>query len=1129
MNAFGHIKRLNAVCVGLREILQAPRRAKWKGSDLQVFASMLRRLSLIAAAMIAATVSAQAAGPCADITASDVEVSIEAPDGLESGNPFSLSWRSDAFDCDAAHYLIIALPERVRFSGEGAFALAPNESAPFEIAYRADAMRLAVPLHEEGGSAGAISVIPFITGTLALDWAIAIVEPGGTRIVEGGSVNAELNAGQPKIVIQDIYASERPTETVLSASGDFRLDVFNGFFRVTDTLTGALVVAAEGYRPGFSPSSRFLHVFGDKASQFRVFDLYSESLVLDLDREGAGGRGFFVQGLEWSQGDTFLLVAYEAAGAVGFNEMLFDKPYRYRAVRCGACSPEEAIVAIDAEQALVVLDGAVYSLLGAEAAAEFDGSQDSPLSRVLERAGLEISDLSPSADPVKGEPRWFFNGARTASLDYRTGNPIFMAGDETSPADQTDEAIVGDWEALRRGAVALGRTEIVNRDTRISQRLSAFGIDLQPTTLLISERLTFLYMLEDFDSYDDEDYERARDLYRVEPGRAAMARGLASAETAEAIDKAVFSLTRDHDACGRASPHRAFDGQAQLWSWKQGERLHQVVQYYCYVSTGAIPAGIAFLITSEGGRADYAVLAETLDGEMELEGSYDLHPWVPEDKAQSLVDIQMYGPLRVFRPGGQLLALLNSQGSLAVYDMRRQRMLFSVNEVAEFANVVNFAATLDGAHIVQINDNGSFFAYAISTGGQALAGRYLDDEVVVFDSDLRFDATAEGASHVHLKFPGDRNLYQLRQFEASLRAPGMGPMRLKGQAGSVNSTISAPPAIALKLAPEQPGGAFVKLQVEAAAAGGLRDIVIYRDGKAVEIISVEGRSAVIERDIPVHAQTRWLAARAREAGGIVSTGAEVAVDLAARAKAVPAGRLFAVAVGTDTYDDPGISRLNYAASDARAFAAALDKAGSGYYSEKFLEVLEDVPNLSEALPAAIAASVSQMTANDTLFVHIAGHGMLGEDGGLYLADRATRIDDVQGTALAWSQLSDALSSAPGRIFIFLDACHSGSAGMTTNDEAVDSLLASSDASITVIAASKGRQFSFEGARFAGGAFTSALAAIFSDVEAYDENGNGVVEFSELYRALKHRVVSDTEGEQIPWVSRSGLVGDAPVL
>jgi hypothetical protein len=1077
---------------------------------------------------------AQESGGCSQTSSIEIDVSVDPSADPKSGKPFRLMWDARHLRCKDPHYLVIALPERVRFSGSGAVALGPGERAPHDIGYREDRMRLAIPLRSGASLEGEITIVPFLTGSMKIEWAIAIPQGEITRIVEGEGISFDVRPGPPKIVIQDVYAADRPLDTLTSESGDYRLDIFDGYFRVTDTLTGALVVAAEGYRPGFSPTSRFLHVFGDKASQLRVFDLYSETLALDLDPEGAGGRGFFVQGLEWSAGDTFLMVAYEAAGAVGFKEMLFDRAFRYQAEGCGACSPDETIVAIDIENAVVAIGrpgdgpgrGDLYSLLADRQIVDRESEQTVPL-----LVSLDPTVSTPTQRPARyvrkpSGPDWFLNGSRKSSIDYRQGVPIILAGEAVTA--QAEEKVAIEDEASWRSIVALKRTGLLNRETRLTKRLSSLGIDLSPTPELAFDRLTFLHVGEDYDSYSEEDYERLGELYRIEPGRAALARGLASRDLAKAIDEKVFGLTEDHNTCGLASVNRAFKGQAQLWTWKDGSRLYQVIQYYCYVSTGGIPAGIAFLVTADENKIDYSVLGETVDGEMELYGSYVREPWSPEDKGPSLANIQMYGALRVFRPDGSRLALVNAQGSLAVYDVARGRTVLSIDELQEFARVANVAATIDGKHIVQINDDGRFFIYELRTGTQVLSGRYLDDEVVVYDKALRFDATAEGANHVHLKFPGDRSLYQLSQFDAVLRTANIAARWLGGASEPQQSTvITSPPAVTVSLVSKAHVSATV--QIHASAARELKDIRVYRDGRLIDTLPLGAHETALETSLKISPETRTLAVRATDKFGATSAAAVLSLDSGASGKDKAVGRLFVVAVGTDTYDDPRIADLRYAASDARAFAKAVLGAGSPYYNQVHTTVLENRPNLSVVLPEQIKSIAARMTDADTLLVHIAGHGLLGEDGGFYLADRTTRIDDLLATAMAWTDLSEALSSAAGRVFIFLDACHSGAAGSATNDQAVDSLLASAKAPINVIAASKGRQFSFEGGQFAGGAFTSALNEILLDVSSHDSNGNGVLEFSELYRSLKQRVVTDTRGEQIPWISRSDLVGDAPVL
>ena len=86
--------------------------------------------------------------------------------------------------------------------------------------------------------------------------------------------------------------------------------------------------------------------------------------------------------------------------------------------------------------------------------------------------------------------------------------------------------------------------------------------------------------------------------------------------------------------------------------------------------------------------------------------------------------------------------------------------------------------------------------------------------------------------------------------------------------------------------------------------------------------------------------------------------------------------------------------------------------------------------------------------------------------------------------------------------------------------------------MTVISASKGRQFSLEDSELGGGVFTTLLTygAFNPERRAGDDrNGNGVIEMSEFYRALKRRVTKFTKGRQTPWIARNQMVGEIPLF
>ncbi|MGO8019984.1 hypothetical protein AB9E19_34295, partial [Rhizobium leguminosarum] len=78
--------------------------------------------------------------------------------------------------------------------------------------------------------------------------------------------------------------------------------------------------------------------------------------------------------------------------------------------------------------------------------------------------------------------------------------------------------------------------------------------------------------------------------------------------------------------------------------------------------------------------------------------------------------------------------------------------------------------------------------------------------------------------------------------------------------------------------------------------------------------------------------------------------------------------------------------------------------------------------------------------------------------------------------------------------------------------------------LTVLAAAKGRQESL-GRREVGGLFTNAIVTVLGkERDRYDNNHNGRIEASELYRGVKTLVFAASDGKQTPWIINSRLVG-----
>ena len=244
--------------------------------------------------------------------------------------------------------------------------------------------------------------------------------------------------------------------------------------------------------------------------------------------------------------------------------------------------------------------------------------------------------------------------------------------------------------------------------------------------------------------------------------------------------------------------------------------------------------------------------------------------------------------------------------------------------------------------------------------------------------------------------------------------------------------------------------------------------------------------------------------------------------------------LHAVLVGINSYGQPKL-KLNFAASDARRLADALQSERGKYFAEVEVTPLLNNKASSNAILTALQNALIRAKPGDLVLFSFAGHGIQGANGRFYLAPSGFDANDPDNTGLAWARVGQrSHSRSKTRVLVALDACHSGSADIESigsNDQAVSELLSGHHEPIVVFAASKGRQFSQEDPpgkppRWGGGVFTNAIVrSLTNDRTLTDSNANGALEVSELYRAVKSFVVKETSGEQTPWLVRHDLIGD----
>ena len=167
-------------------------------------------------------------------------------------------------------------------------------------------------------------------------------------------------------------------------------------------------------------------------------------------------------------------------------------------------------------------------------------------------------------------------------------------------------------------------------------------------------------------------------------------------------------------------------------------------------------------------------------------------------------------------------------------------------------------------------------------------------------------------------------------------------------------------------------------------------------------------------------------------------------------------------------------------------------------------------------------------AGHTIVLSFAGHGLVDASGRLRLALASTSLQSLGATALAFDEVAGLLKRSKARVVVLLDVCHSGLSDqvrVAANDHVVGQLVTDSGASMVVLSASKGRQFSLENPSVNGGLFSVAIAdALSKDRAKHDIDGDGALSLEELYLAVKAYVVRASGGQQTPWLSRNLVFG-----
>lgn len=278
-------------------------------------------------------------------------------------------------------------------------------------------------------------------------------------------------------------------------------------------------------------------------------------------------------------------------------------------------------------------------------------------------------------------------------------------------------------------------------------------------------------------------------------------------------------------------------------------------------------------------------------------------------------------------------------------------------------------------------------------------------------------------------------------------------------------------------------------------------------------------------------------------------------------------RVQMASLGVSAYREPG-HELAYAAADARDIAAALVPEDP----ERAM-VLTDAQVQIEAL-SGIRTHLAKATLDDLAVVMVAAHGLVDGKGGYFIAAHDTDFSAPSARGIALESLLEVLRSSPARRrLLLIDCCHSGeldpedavaltgeAAGARARGLRVLRDLPAKDGStpavtveteahssrptagqiartvfldvgwtdgITVLAACRGNEASWESSLWGHGAFSQAVIEGAGGGKA-DGNADGMIDLAELGQFVMSKVPGMTGGRQHPELRAGKLDRNVPI-
>jgi hypothetical protein len=1017
-----------------------------------------------------------------------------------AGRPMIIGWESSDATPSHSSKLVLRTTDKIRVGKANALVVR-HAGRGRETPYAT----ISITLIGSHSRSGAVEIIPFAAGEMAIQWTLEeIGNCPGHRV--SGAISADVRPGPPQLLDREPVSGKLP-ETRRSLSGNYILQIYTQAFNVIDVASGDIIASRAGREPIFSPDGRFVIAQMQDDQVLEIWDVLGSTVIF----RGSGTAVAFSHDdsfalvASWGQGLTLVRTLQDEVKPVALstdvsltNRAENEKPLyletnTHLSGSDGYFGGDHEIYLDAAHDVIAYRESTTW---GPDGDTEYHASE--PLVRAIS-TGTSLRHFDPiavsavakliPADRDHEERSWLSDGELQI---VRQGNDDGPRASETSKSiprstnsrksdtsGDTDRAFTIDGVRIKRDIrAALSELDSAVEIDRIEE-LEPLRVQDDPRAAKRLElELSHLYPLGAVRFGDRDDL-----IYGTDP----------------LPDPA--NGTKDQKVIDLLEPGQFF------WSWKDGEKrywLHQTVEAGRRAAIGSFT-----LLSSDGEEKRYTSIGPG-DGLMPTFRLGDFRSELPSASDVAAVSL-----------GKSFIAIAPKPSTLIlVFDLETWKLSCTIPNAQRSMDAKRIWMLGKGKAALQENDDSSFVIYACSDGARVAGGRYVSEELVVLGANGQFDGEPEAADLLKVKAAGLSEQLFLGQYAGLLHTPGLLPRLIDGQAGDMLE-LNPPPQISLA---GEPDDRSVALRVRSQA--GLSSLWILNDGRIARKIGLQGNDQIVQvstADLSGHGTLKAVVFDTQQIAS-----APLAVSYVAKG-AFKQGRLIGRALGIDEYDDPSLTDLTYAGDDATRILKALKKAKD--YRELDLETIDSSSTPSEVL-AVIRDAVSVTRAEDTLVLSFAGHGVRMTNGKLALITRGTNMARLSESALSWDDVAAALKNAGGRVVVLLDVCHSGLSQprfVATNDLAAETLVSAGGGSIIIYSASTGRQVSKESPVRGGGYFSLAFSRILQSRKNYDQNANGLVEASELTRGLRAEVSTATNMLQTPSTARNELFGDFPLF